>query len=68
MPSPIAHCKQSVVLLVVSLFLLGCVVLSSVGSAVDIRRQSEGNNDLSKHSTAKKTGGNQVDLFAPGPV
>ena len=54
MPSPIAHCKQSVVLLVVSLFLLGCVVPSSVGSTVDIRRQSEENNDLSKHSTTKK--------------
>ena len=67
MPSPFAHCKQSVVLLVVSLFLLGCVVPSSMGSARDIRRQSEENNDLSKHSTAKK-GGKQVDLFAPGPV
>ena len=53
MPSPIAHCKQSVVLLVVSLFLLGCVVPSSVGSTVDIRRQSEENHDLSKHSTAQ---------------
>ena len=53
MPSPIAHCKQSVILLVVSLFLLGCVVPSSVGSTVDIRIQNE-NNDLSKHSTAKK--------------
>ena len=36
----------SVVLLVVSLFLLGCVVPSSVGSIVDIRRQNEENNDL----------------------
>ena len=54
MPSPIAHCKQSVVLLVVALFLLGCVVPSSLGSAVDIRRQNEENNDLSKHSTAEK--------------
>ena len=55
MPSPIAHCKQSVALLVVSLFLLGCVVPSSVGSTVDIRRQSEENNDLSKQHGKKKT-------------
>ena len=41
-----SHCKQSVVLLVVSLFLMGCVVPSLVGSTVDIRRQSEENNDL----------------------
>ena len=54
MPSPVAHCKQSVVLLVVSLFLLGCVVLSSVGSTVDITRQREENHDPSRHSTAKK--------------
>ena len=54
MPSPIAQCKQFVVFLVVSLFLLACVVPSSVGSKVDIRRQSEENDDLSKHSTAKK--------------
>ena len=56
MPSPIAHCKQFVllVLLVVSLFLLGCVVPSSVGSTVDIRRQNEDNKDLSKHNTAKR--------------
>ena len=57
MPSPSARCKQSVVLLVVSLFLWGCVVPSSVGSTVDIvdiRRQSEENNDPSKHSTARK--------------
>ena len=54
MPSPIAHCKQSVVLLVVSLFLLGCVVPTSVGSTAEIRRQSEDNKDLSKHNTAKR--------------
>ena len=54
MPSPIAHCKQSVVLLVVSLFLLGCVVPSAVGSTVDIRRQSEDNKGLSKHNTTRK--------------
>ena len=57
MPSPIAHCKQSVVLLVVSMFLLGCVVPSSMGSAVEIRSPCEENNDLSKHGTAKKGGG-----------
>ena len=57
MPSPVAHCKQSVVLLVVSLFLWGCAVPSSVGSTVDIRRQNEENNDLSKYSTAKKRRG-----------
>ena len=56
MPSPIAHCKQSVVLVVVSLFLLGCAVPSSLSSTVDIRRRSEENNDLSKQSTAKKGG------------
>ena len=50
------HCRQSVVLLVVSLFLLGCGVPCSVGSTVDIRRQNEENNDLSKHSTANKGG------------
>ena len=66
MPSPIAHCKQSVVLLVVSLFLLGCVVPSSVGSTVDIRRQSEENNELSKHSTAKKKGGTTLG-YVPLP-
>ena len=54
MPSPIGNCKQSVVLLVVCLFLLDCVVPSSVGSTVDIKKQSEENNDLPKHSTAKK--------------
>ena len=54
MPSPIANCKQSVVLLAVSLLLLGCVVPSSLGSTVHIRRQSEENKDLSKYSTAKK--------------
>ena len=59
-----AHCKQSVVLLDV---LLGCIVPSSVGSTVDIRRQSEETNDLSKHSTAKR-GGNQVGLCAPAPA
>ena len=64
MPSPIAHCQQSVVLLVVSLFLLGCVVPSSVGSTVDIRRKSEEHNDLSKHSTAKKGGGGRLG-YAP---
>ena len=54
MPSPMAHCKQSVELLIVPLFLLGCVVPSSVGSSVETRRQSKEHNDLSKHSTAKK--------------
>ena len=53
MPSPIAHCKQSVVLLVVSLFLLGCAV-PSAGSTVDIRRQSEDNKGLPKHNTTRK--------------
>ena len=64
MPSPIAHCKQSVVLLVVSLFLLGRVVPSAVGSTVDIRKQSEDNKGLSKHNTKgkKKQGGGQVSL------
>ena len=57
MPSPIAHCKQFVVLLVVSLFLLGCVVPSAVGSTVDIRRQSEDNKGLSKHNTTRKEKG-----------
>ena len=37
MPSLIAHCKQSVVVLVVSLFLLGCAVPSPVGSTVAIK-------------------------------
>ena len=63
MCSPIAHCKQSnslqtvkqsVVLLVVSLFLLGCVVPSLVGSTIAIRRQSEENHDVPKHITTKK--------------
>ena len=54
MPSPIARCKQSVVLLVVSLFLLGCVVPSAVGSIVDITRQREDNKGLSKHNTTRK--------------
>ena len=54
MPSPIAHYKQCVVLLVVSLFLLGCVVPSAVGSTIDIRRQSEDNKGLSKHNTTRK--------------
>ena len=58
MPSPIAHCKPSAVLVVVSLFLLGCVAPSSVGSTVDSRRLSEENNDLSKHSTETKKGKN----------
>ena len=53
MRSPIAHCKQSVVLLVVSLFLLGCAVPSAVGSTIDIRRQSEDNKGLSKHNTTR---------------
>ena len=69
MPSPIAHCTPSAVLLVLSLFLLGYVVPSSVGSTVDIKRQKEKNNDLSKHSTAqRKKGGNRLDcvpLFVP---
>ena len=34
MPSPIAHCKQFAVFLVVSLFLMGCAVMSCVGCAV----------------------------------
>ena len=65
MPSPIAHCKQSVVLLVVSLFLLGCAVPSAVGSTVEIRRQSEDNKGLSKHNTTrkgKKGGGGSASL------
>ena len=52
MPSPIAHCKQSVILLVVSLFLLGCVVPSSVDSTVDIRTRRK-NNVLPMHNRAK---------------
>ena len=67
MPSPIAHCKQCEVLLVVSLFLLGCVVLSSVGSTMNIRRQREEKNDLSQHSKAKEGGGGRVGLWAPDP-
>ena len=35
------HCKQSALFLAVSLFLLGCVVPSRVGSTVDIQRQNE---------------------------
>ena len=54
LPSPIAQCKQSVLLVVFSLFLLGCALPSSVGSTVDGRRLSEEINHLSKHSTAKK--------------
>ena len=74
MPSPTDHSKQSVVLLVVSLFLLGCVVPSSVGTTVDIRRQSEENSDLSEHRTAKKTkkkkeGGGETSLgYVPLPL
>ena len=54
MPSPIANCKHSVVLLVVSLVLLGPVVPSAAGSTLDIRRQSEDHEGLSKHSTKRK--------------
>ena len=70
MPSPIAQCKKSVVLLVVSLFLLDCAVPSSVGSTVHIRGQTEENNDLPKHNAAKKKGENMlgyVPLFLPLP-
>jgi hypothetical protein len=42
-----------------------------VGSTVEIRRQNEENNDLSKHSTAKKNGGGTrlgyVPLLLPLP-
>ena len=54
MVSLIAHYKQFGALLIVSLFLLGCVVPASLGSKVYIRRQNEQSNYLSKHSTAKK--------------
>ena len=57
MPSPIAQWKQYLILLVVSLFLLGCIVFSSIGSIINIRKQIEVNNFLSKHNTAEKSAG-----------
>ena len=52
MPSSIAQtiCSTPGCLLVP----LGLCFPSSVGSTVDIRRQSENNKDLSKHNTAKR--------------
>ena len=67
MPSPIAHRKQSVVLVVISLFLLGCVVPSAVGSTIDIGRQSEDNKGLSKHNTTRK-GKKGGEIRQPGTL
>ena len=67
-PDAFSNCplQTALVLLVVSLFILGCVVPSFMGSTVDIRRQSEETHDLSKHITAeKKKGKNQVGLCVP---
>ena len=44
-------------LLVVCLFLLGCIVFSSIGSIINIRKQIEVNNFLSKHNTTEKSAG-----------
>ena len=67
MPSPIAHCKQSVVLLVVSLFLLDCVVPSSVGSTVDIRRQKVKKMIYQSTAQQKRGGGTRLD-YVPAPA
>ena len=61
LPTPCKDEHDRIISWVVMLLLLVVKIVNLVGSTVDIRRQIEDNNNLSKHSTAQKKGESRLD-------